>query len=97
MKLPIQAQPVSRKVSSTMISKKAANAVGASWSCSECGLSLAQCGFTLVTEGPKPFWECIMRSRSEECADCYAEVQDWILKNAGVPYPGGDGNVRHLV
>lgn len=90
MKLPIQAQPVSRTVSSTMLAKKATNAVGASWSCSECALSFVQCGWAAM-DGPKPFRDCLVGLGAEGCADCNAEVVDWIIRNGG-----GGGRERPL-
>ena len=87
MKLPIQAQPVSRKVSSTMLAKKATNAVGASWSGSECALSIADCGWTLVGSGTKAFRDCLERAGAEQCHDCGVEVTNWVEKHGG----GGRG------
>jgi hypothetical protein len=91
MKLPIQAQPVSRKVSSTMLAKKATNAVGASWSCGECALSIAQCGWA-IKDGPKPFRDCLAGLGAEGCADCPVEVNDWVVAHWGGGRPSHGGH-----
>jgi hypothetical protein len=74
-----------------MLAKKVTNAVGASWSCSECGLAIAQCGWTLVKERPLPFRDCLTRSGGAGCDRCDVEVGDWIVRHAG-----GDGRERPL-
>lgn len=78
MKLPIQAQPVSRRVSSTMLAKKATNAVGASFG-NACDGKEAECSWTFaacapaVFGGPAGIAGCLAGIGAAGCFDCFME------------------------
>jgi hypothetical protein len=75
MKLPIQAQPVSRKVSSAMLAKKATNAVGASSACdAACGWAAAACTASFITTGGLGLLPCLVAIGAANCYDCVVEI-----------------------